>query len=374
MKIDFLPLHSITESFEPELSEAVQRVIRKGRYLNGSEVNHFEDEFASYLGVSNVVGVGNGLDALTLSLLALKDKYELPEDSEVILPNMTFIATAEAVVRAGLTPVMVDVSNSHGVMTPETILPGLSLRTRVLIPVHLFGYPAPMREICQLAKKYNLLILEDAAQAHGAELEGRKIGAWGNIAAFSFYPGKNLGALGDAGAVVTDDDDLAHRVKVLANYGAEKKYYHSKLGINSRLDEIQAAILRIKLRRLDKDNEARKHVAKCYSKALLNNHVKIPFGGDYTKSVFHLYPIRTVYRDQLQVFLAEAGIETLIHYPLTISSQEAIKYCSNMLCFFTPNAHAWAKEELSIPINPILKETEICQIIDKINEFEKFIK
>lgn len=368
--INFLPLRSITESFEPELSEAVERVVRSGWYLNGEEVSAFENEFSAFIGTKYALGVGNGLDALTLSLLALKDKYHLTEQAEVLVPNMTFIATAEAVVRAGMVPIMVDVSDSCGVLTLQTIQSCLTEQTRIILPVHLYGYPVEMDEICAFAKEQGLLVLEDAAQAHGASIRGKRVGHWGNIAAFSFYPGKNLGALGDGGAVVTDDYDLYHRVKVLANYGAEEKYHHTKIGVNSRLDEIQGAVLRIKLRRLDQDNEFRRRVANIYSNNITNPFVRIPFGGDSTKSVFHIYPIRSAYRTQLYQYLLDSSVECLIHYPLTITHQEAMRCHISKSQIETPVAQAWADEELSLPISPVMKEEEIWEVINKINNFK----
>lgn len=368
--INFLSLQSITESFEPELTEAVERIVRSGWYLNGEEVAAFEDEFSAYIGTKYALGVGNGLDALTLSLLALKNKYQLTDNAEVLLPNMTFIATAAAVVRAKMVPVMVDVSDSCGVLTLQTIQACLTQQTKIVLPVHLYGYPVAMDEICAFAKEKGLLIVEDAAQAHGASVRQKRVGHWGDIAAFSFYPGKNLGALGDGGAIVTDDADLYHIVKVLANYGAEKKYYHTKIGVNSRLDEIQAAVLRIKLRRLDRDNELRKRVASMYSNHITNPLVRIPFDGDCAKSVFHLYPLRSAFRVQLGQYLQNLGVECLIHYPLTITGQEAMRSHLSESQIETPVAQIWADEELSLPISPVMKEEEVMQIINMINNFK----
>lgn len=368
--IEFLSLRSITESFEPELSEAIQRVVQRGWYLNGEEGEAFEREFSDFIGTAFAVGVGNGLDALTLSLMALKIKYQLPDEAEVLVPNMTFIATAEAVVRAGLVPVLVDVDENCATSTVQTLQRGLTERTRVILPVHLYGYPAPMQAICRWASDHHLLVLEDAAQAHGAVIDGRRVGHWGDIAAFSFYPGKNLGALGDGGAVVTDDKELAQWVRILANYGAERKYHHVRLGINSRLDEIQAAVLRVKLRRLDQDNAARRQVASLYSENIVNPLVRAPFAGDCSLSVFHLYPLRTSYRDKLMAHLQSCGIETLIHYPKTISAQEAMKYHLSDMLSPTPFAELWAHEEISLPISPLMIDQDIWKVIESVNSFQ----
>ena len=250
--INFLPLQQINASFEPELSAAVQRVVRSGWYLRGEETRGFEEEFARYIGVQHVVGVGNGLDALTLALQAAAQMQAWEPGSEVIVPAMTFVATAEAVLRAGFVPRFADVDD-RALLTPETAEAVVSERTRAIVPVHLYGHPAPMKDLMAWAAERSLFVLEDAAQAHGARIDGRNVGSWGHAAAFSFYPGKNLGALGDGGAVATADGELAECVRLLANYGAREKYVHEVAGVNSRLDELQAAALRVKLRRLDAD-------------------------------------------------------------------------------------------------------------------------
>lgn len=367
--IKFLPLDLITQSFEPQLSEAVQRVVKGGWYLQGEEVAAFEQEFADFIGSRYCIGVGNGLDALTLSLLAMKHLYGWSECDEVIVPNMTFIATAEAVVHAGLKPVMADV-DENALLGIEQVEKVFSKHTRVLLPVHLYGHPAKMRELCAWAEENGVYVLEDAAQGHGAVYKGKRVGSWGKVAAFSFYPGKNLGALGDGGAVTTNDADLARLIRVLANYGAEKKYFHSELGFNSRLDEIQAAVLRIKLRRLDEDNNRRRQIAAIYSSHIQNNAVIVPYQGDTEQSVFHIYPIRCAERESLKHYLYEHDVETLIHYPLAVGSQKAIKNLSNCLVADTPHALSWAETELSLPISPVMSETDALYVSDIINRFE----
>ena len=260
-KIPFLDLAKINSRFSTSFHDAFSEVLDSGWYLRGMATAQFEEAFSAYCGVAHCVGVANGLDALTLSLLAKKEMDCWPENAEVIVPAHTFVATVQAVVRAGLRPVAVEVLDD-GLISPEAVESAVNQRTRAIIPVHLYGKLADMDEICSIAKQFSLFVLEDAAQAHGALREGRRAGAWGNAAAFSFYPGKNLGALGDGGAVVTDDRDLAERVRCLGNYGARKKYNHEWLGMNSRLDELQAAFLLRKLPSLDQDNERRRQIAR----------------------------------------------------------------------------------------------------------------
>lgn len=366
--IRFLPLKEITDSYGASIPAAIQRVLDSGWYLHGPEVEAFESEFADYVGSSYCIGVGNGLDALTLSLQAMKDYYEWPENSEVILPGFTFIATAEAVIRAGLIPVFADVDD-NALLTVETASRVLSNRTKAIVPVHLYGRAVDMPALVSWAKCNDLCVLEDAAQAHGAVIAGRHVGSWGDMAAFSFYPGKNLGALGDAGAVTTDNADLANKVRVLANYGAERKYYHTTLGVNSRLDEIQAAVLRLKLKRLDADNMHRVQVARLYAQYIHNPHVLIPYNGCTDNSVYHIYAVRCNQRERLQSFLHENGIETLIHYPLALSEQQALKHYVSSSHTALPKSLAWAHTELSIPMSPLIKDEEVATVAAAINNF-----
>lgn len=368
--IRFLPLKDITERFGASMTVAIQRVLDSGWYLHGPEVEAFEREFAEYIGCLHCVGVGNGLDALTLSLMAMKEYYNWPADAEVIVPGLTFIATAEAVVRAGLTPVFADV-DENALLTVETVSRVHTPNTKAVIPVHLYGKAADMVSLMKWARSSQLRVLEDAAQAHGAKIDGRKVGQWGEMAAFSFYPGKNLGALGDAGAVTTDNADLAHLVAVLSNYGAERKYYHSYLGLNSRLDELQAAVLRLKLQKLDADNSRRVQLAKNYARLINNPLVKIPYNGDIEGSVFHIYALRCGLRDKLQKHLFEHGVETLIHYPLALSEQQALAPYFKDSNHLLNNSLAWAHSELSIPMSPLLTDEEVEIIAAAINAFEQ---
>ncbi|EJX09248.1 glutamine--scyllo-inositol transaminase [gut metagenome] len=366
MKIPFLDLKAINASFEPQLSAAVAEVVHSGWYLNGKANQAFEKAFAQYTGTQYAIGVANGLDALTLILRALKILRQWPDNAEVVVPAMTFIASAEAVNRAGLIPVFCDV-NADGLMDPQAVEEHLSPRTKALLPVHLYGKLCDMNALSAIASHHHLALIEDAAQAHGA-CDGRwKAGNCGCAAGFSFYPGKNLGALGDGGAVTTNDAELAHCIRMLANYGAAVKYHHDILGCNSRLDEIQAAVLLIKLKRLDADNENRRRVAQRYAKGINNPLLRLPYQGDCQKSVFHIYPIRCAQRDALQTFLRERGIETLIHYPVAVHRHGAYAEFNAM---HYSQAETLASEELSLPISPIMKDEEIDYIINQLNLFK----
>ena len=349
--IPFLPLQQINHRYEPALSAAIQRVVNSGWYLLGKEVERFEHDFAAYVGTSHCVGVANGLDALTLALMAMKDYFGWETEAQVIVPNMTIVATAEAVVRAGLVPVFAEVDDS-ALLTVEAVDAVYTPRVRAVIPVHLYGKMAPMPALKAWADAHQVQLLEDAAQAHGAACEGIKAGAWGIMAAFSFYPGKNLGALGDGGAVTVSNEALARRVRMLANYGAERKYHHTALGMNSRLDEIQAAVLNVKLPHLDADNRRRSEIAAIYASHISHPLVRLPYDGETETSVFHIYALRTAHREALQAHLAAAGIQTLIHYPFALTQQPAL-----------------AAEELSLPISPVMTDAEALEVCEVVNSF-----
>ena len=388
LRVPYFPLREINGSFEPALSYAISDVVKSGWYLRGHRVADFEANFAASIGVPHCVGVGNGLDALTLTLQALRERHGWTSDCEVIVPAMTFVASALAVVRAGLTPVFADV-DERCVMSAATVIPHLSERSRVLLPVHLYGLPAPMPELTELAREHGLLLVEDAAQAHGAVIGGKPVGSWGVAAAFSFYPGKNLGALGDGGAVVTADAELAEAVRRLANYGSATKYLHTDLGVNSRLDEIQAAALSVKLPRLEADNQRRREVARAYNDALRGLPVSLPYDGDTSLSVFHVFPLRCDRRDALQQFLREeAGVETLIHYPHALPDQPALQSFlekqaahENFLGLSDGERHTedepsvfsvarnWASTELSLPIHPLMSDEDVACVSNAIRRF-----
>ncbi len=367
IQVPFLDLCAVNARWADELTLAAERVVRSGWYLNGEELAAFEADFADYVGASCCVGVANGLDALTLILMAYKVREGWADGDEVIVPAHTFVATAEAVLRAGLKPVFVDVGEDFllDVTKVENVV---TVRSRAVVPVHLYGLVADMVALGDLAQRYGLRVIEDAAQAHGAydRLCEKRAGSRGDAAAFSFYPGKNLGALGNGGAVTTSDAALAATVRALANYGAARKYHHEYHGLNSRLDEMQAALLRVKLRHLDADNERRREVAARYSEEISNPHVILPYCGDTSHSVFHIYPIRCRQRDALSRHLAEAGIRTLIHYPVPVHRQPAFAACCDESF---PVAESVAATELSLPVSPVLTEEQVTYTINMINLF-----
>jgi len=368
MNVKYLDLQQLHARLEPALSETLAETAASGVYLNGSRLAHFEESFAAYVGTRYCVGVGNGLDALTLVLLAWKQLSRWSDDDEVILPAFTFIATAEAVCRAGLKPVFCDISAKDFLLDAAQIEPLITTRTRAILPVHLYGRACKINEISAIAKTHGLKVLEDSAQAHGTFYDDRRTGSLGDAAAFSFYPGKNLGALGDGGCISTDDEDLAERVRLLANYGAHQKYFHEYLGLNSRLDEVQAAVLDLKLRRLDVDNARRQALARIYNACIRSPYVELPYGGgEEEQSTYHIFPLRTPYREALCDHLKANGVQTLIHYPLPLHRQQVFaEYAS--LCF--PNSEAAAEEELSLPIGPTMTDEEAMFVAETINAFQ----
>lgn len=351
MQVDFLNLQRVNESFGSELKEAVNRVVSSGWYLLHTEVEAFEQEFADYLGVKHCVGCGNGLDALTLVLMAWKEQLGWQDGDEVIVPSNTFIATVLAVSRAGLKPVFCEPNLEDALIDVNRIEALITEHTRCIIPVHLYGQTCDMERIMQIAKAHGLKVLEDACQAHGAEGV-----AQADAAAYSFYPGKNLGALGDGGCIVTNDEELAQQVRSLANYGQSVKYTHLCKGVNSRLDEVQAAVLRVKLRRLDKDNARRREIASYYHENL-KGIVSVPWIPAHPfRHVFHVYAIRMEHRDELQKSLREKGIQTLIHYPIPPHRQQAYREFQHL---HLPIAEEWGRTELSLPMSPVMTDEEV---------------
>ena len=334
-------------------------------YIEGVEDESFEEAFANYCDRKYCVGTGNGLDALMLALKAISIK----EGDEVIVPSNTYIATALAVTYVGATPVFVEPDIRTFNIDPERIEAAITGRTKAIMPVHLYGQPCDMDPIMEIAEKHNLYVVEDCAQAHGATYKGKKIGSFGNAAGFSFYPGKNLGALGDAGATVTDDDELAKKVRALGNYGSDYKYHHIYQGNNSRLDEMQAAFLAAKLPHLDKMNAERRRIAEKYLKGIKNAEVILPYVPDYTNPVWHIFGIRCERREELEKWLNNAGIGTNKHYPIPMHLQE----CYKNLGFHEgdyPIAEEISRTELSLPMYYGMTEEEIQYVIDKINEFK----
>lgn len=365
--IEYLSLRKVSAKYEPLLSQAALRVVGSGIYLYGREVEGFEREFATYCGAKYCVGVANGLDALTLILSAYKHLGGWNDGDEVIVAANTFVATFLAVVRAGLKPVACDVGDDF-LLNPSLLERLITPHTRAIMPVHIYGAVSDVPAIMLVAESHGLKVIEDAAQAHGATLGGRKAGCLGHAAAFSFYPAKNLGALADAGAVVTNDEELSYTVRTLANYGSDKKYHHILLGFNSRLSELQAAFLRVKLGKLPEVNARRREIAHKYSAAITNPLVSVPYGGDSSRSVFHVYPLLCGERDRLAEFLRKRGVGTMVHYPVAPHQQPALV---NLLAdTYAPQAERVAAMELSLPINSTLTDNEVEQIINAINDFE----
>ena len=313
--IPFLDLKGINARYRDEMIQAASRVIDSGWYIQGSEVRKFESEFSEYCGVKHCIGVSDGLDALTLIIRAWKEMGKLRDGDEVIVPANTYIASILAITENRLVPVLVDPNESTYNLCPNKIESALTSKTKVILPVHLYGQLADMQQIMDIAERNKLLVLEDSAQAHGASLNGKIAGSWGDASGFSFYPGKNLGALGDAGAITTNDVELANTIRALSNYGSHKKYENLYKGVNSRLDEMQAAFLRVKLKYLAKDIDARRTIAKTYSQCIDNKKISLPFCLHTDQHVFHLYVIRVKNRTKLQQELDSHGVETLIHYP-----------------------------------------------------------
>ena len=358
--VPFLDLQRINDRHRAAYQAALSRVLDSGRVLLGEETAAFEREFAAWCGTSHCVGVGNGFDALHLVLRA----WGIGAGDEVIVPSHTFIATWLAVSEVGAVPVPVEPAPDCCNLDPARVEASITPRTRAIIAVHLYGRPAPMHELSEIARRHGLKLLEDAAQAHGAQLDGRRCGSLGDAAAFSFYPGKNLGALGDGGAVTTNDPALANRIRRIGNYGSSVKYHHEIAGVNSRLDELQAAFLRERLRALDADNAHRRRVAQAYQAGLAGlPGLALPAGDEAERlSAWHLFVVRHARRDALAERLASRGVATLVHYPLPIHHQGA--YADTPLARQSlPLAEAWAREALSLPIGPTITDDEVAWVV-----------
>ena len=368
--IKFLDLKAINETYEPELSNSIMRAMHSGWYLLGEENKAFEQEWSNYLGVSHAVLCGNGLEALVLILRAYKLLKGWADGDEVIVPANTYIATILAIREAGLTPVLVEPSLNDYNIHADECKKALTQRTRAIMAVHLYGrISSDIGELQKLSADNNLILIEDAAQAHGAMWQGKKAGTIGNAAGFSFYPGKNLGAMGDAGCVVTDDTELANTVRTMANYGSSTKYVNELEGINSRTDEVQAAVLRVKLPRLDQDNAHRREIAQAYIRGIKNPMIVLPaWPEDEEECVWHVFPIRCPEREALQAYLKEAGVQTLIHYPIPPHKQQALSTLEHGPLPITQRIH---NEELSLPISPIMTMEETEYVIRLLNKFVK---
>jgi dTDP-4-amino-4,6-dideoxygalactose transaminase len=365
--VPYLDLQRISKSFEPELTAEVSRVVQGGWYLLGQENKRFSKAFAEYCGSRYCVPTGNCLDALTMILCAYKQMLGWTDDAEVIVPSNTYIASILAVSRSRLQPVLCEPRLEDYLINPENIEALITERTRAIMVVHLYGRVCDMKPIMEIARKHGLKVIEDVAQAQGAVYEGVRTGHLGDAAGFSFYPGKNLGALGDAGCVTTDDEALADYVRAMANYGSKEKYLNEMKGLNSRMDEIQAAVLCLKLKRLDADNEARRKVAQAYSEGITNPLITLPTQcEDPLQNVWHVYPIRTPERNHLREYLSQKGIGTMVHYPVPPHRQKAYSEWNDRSYPLSEHIH---REILSLPMSPVMEEEEIRRVIEVLNAY-----
>ncbi|MEE7503774.1 DegT/DnrJ/EryC1/StrS family aminotransferase [Methylobacterium mesophilicum] len=357
MKVPFLDLSRTHDTIRADLDATWHRILDRSRYILGEEVEAFEVEFARYCGAEHAIGVANGLDALHLILRA----NDVGPGDEVLVPSNTFIATWLAVSQVGATPVAVEPDPATYNMDPAAAARAINGRTKAIIPVHLYGQPADMAALRDLARRHGLLCIEDAAQAHGSTFDGRPAGSLGDAAAFSFYPGKNLGALGDGGAITTSDSAMAHRMRELANYGSSEKYVHRQRGLNSRLDELQAALLRVKLRHLDAWNARRRAIAGTYRDALEGCGLALPHVDPRTEPVWHLFVVRTERRDALAARLKVVGIDTQIHYPIAPADSEAYRDAPKLGT--SDLGRTLGREILSLPIGPHMRDEEVQHVI-----------
>jgi len=371
-QIPFLDLKAVNVPYFNGFEQAFDSVVNSGWYIQGSEVKAFEREFADYCGVEHCIGVANGLDALILIFRAYMEMGLLQEGDEVIVPANTYIASILSITENRLKPILVEPDLATYNLDPKLTEKAITSKTKAILAVHLYGQLADMPALKAIAEKHNLLLLEDSAQAHGASLHGIKSGAWGDASGFSFYPGKNLGALGDAGAITTNDDELAQTIRALGNYGSHKKYQNLYKGMNSRLDEIQAAFLRVKLRHLETEIIQRRKVAQAYQEGITNKNIILPtkYSDLSTTSenhVWHLFVIRTQQREALQQHLTEQGVQTLIHYPIAPHQQQAYQAWSKQSCPLTESIH---QQVLSLPISPVITAEEVNRVIEAVNIFQ----
>jgi dTDP-4-amino-4,6-dideoxygalactose transaminase len=370
--ISFLDLKSINTQYKAELIEASTRVIDSGWYIQGNECKEFDKEFAQYCGTKYAIGVANGLDALILILRAYKELGFMNDGDEVIVPSNTYIASILAISQNNLVPVLVEPDINTYLIDPSKIEEKITSKTKAILPVHLYGQTCEMDKINEIAKQYNLKVIEDSAQSHGAYFGDKRSGNLGDASGFSFYPGKNLGALGDGGAVTTNDEELANTIKALGNYGSHKKYENLYKGINSRLDEMQAAMLRVKLRYLDEELNKRREIASYYIQNIINPNIIFPIQHstfniqNYNNHVWHLFVIRTPKRDELQKYLADNGIQTLIHYPIPPHKQNAYVEWNNQSYPISEQIHS---EVLSLPISGVQSIEKTMEIVKVLNEF-----
>jgi dTDP-4-amino-4,6-dideoxygalactose transaminase len=364
MKVNFVDLKAQYQTIKPEIDSAIQEVISNTAFVLGKAVADFEQEFASYCGVKHCMGVNSGTSALMMALKAL----DIGEGDEVITTTNTFIATAEAISYAGAKPVLVDMEDKSYNMDPNKLEKAITKKTKAIIPVHLYGQPADMDPILEIAKKKGIMVVEDSAQAHGAEYKGKRTGGLAPVACFSFYPGKNLGAYGEGGAVTTDDDDIAQKVRMLRDHGSPKKFYHEYIGTNCRLEGIQGAVLSVKLKHLDNWNDSRRKNADLYRKYLEGTEVKTPEEMPYAKHVYHIFCVRVKEREKLIDFLKGKDIYTNIHYPIPIHLQKAYEFLGHKKGDF-PVTEGSMDQILSLPMFAELTEEHIKYTTDCIKEF-----
>jgi len=364
MKIPLVDLTPSTKKYKKEITKKFKKILDANNFILGKEVEEFEKSFANYLDAQYCIGVATGTDALLLSIKAL----EIGEGDEVIVPSMTFIATALAVIHAGATPVLVDVTADTHLIDPTKVEAKITKKTKAIIPVHLYGHPCDMDTINKIAKKHKLFVIEDACQAHGSLYNKKCAGTLSDVAGFSFYPGKNLGAFGDAGAVVTSNKKIADKVFLLRNYGAKEKYVHYSIGYNSRMDSVQAAVLSVKLKGLDRLNKKRRAHARLYAKLMKDFPIELPIESENIQTNYHLYAIQVKKRDALMEYLKNNGVYCGIHYPLPLHLQPALAYLKYKKGDF-PNAEKIASQTLSLPMYPEMTNLQIEYIAKKINNF-----
>jgi len=368
MKVDFLDLKSINTLYKNEFEQVFSNFLNSGSYLLGNQLIDFENRFAGFCGVDYTIGTGNGLDALTLVLRGYLILGRLKPNDEVLVPANTFVATILSVLQAGLKPVLLDPNETTFNLDAQGVIDNITKKTKVIIVTHLYGQLAPMNEIRQEVLKRNLILIADGAQAHGATYQDFKIGELADATSFSFYPSKNLGALGDGGAVVTSDKELAECIFKLRNYGCKEKYKNEYIGVNSRLDEIQAAFLSIKLKFLNRDNDIRRNIAKRYLKEIKNSCIELPFWDGSNNHVFYVFVVRVKNREHFIDFLKDNFIGYVIHYPIPPHKQEALNEFFRGETY--PITEKMSEEVLSIPLNPILTEKEITYVINTLNKYK----
>lgn len=360
--IKFLDLKKINNRYREEIDSRIKDILDKGWYLQGEENENFTKNFANFCGTKFALGVANGLDALNLIIKA----YGFGNGDEIIVPANTYIATILAISENGCIPILVEPDIKTYNINPDSIEEKITTKTKAIMVVHLYGQAVQMEKIWKIAKKYNLKIIEDSAQAHGAIYQENRTGNLGDASGFSFYPGKNLGCMGDGGAVTTNDEELFNKIKAIANYGSDRKYHHIYKGVNSRLDEIQAAVLDVKLKHLDSDNNKRREISKYYRENIKNSKIILPETYDEKSHVWHIFAVRTQNRDEFQKYLTEKGIQTIIHYPTPPHKQGAYKEWNNLSFPITEEIH---NTILSLPISPVMTDSEIEKVVEVVNEY-----